>query len=374
MTQEEKWQNRYDEVMEFMELHHRNPSKHRIEEHLMLNWMKHQRKLMNRGEMKPERVGRLNALLMRAERYKRVNQWEDTKDSILIEDKLQDYQREMLDRVYYGWKSYQSIMVQMPTGTGKTHLMAAAIRDHTDGGVLVVAHRRELIAQISQTLDGFGVEHGLIVSGKDIDYSQKVQVASIQTLTRRMAHAESLTLHFSLVVVDEAHHALADTYRMLWDEWPDARFLGLTATPCRLNNAPFTDLFQTLLQSCSIQEFIDKGYLSDFEYVSAAPYSEALMQVRKLCKRGADGDYQQKELALVMDVPESIEHLYKTYKQFADGKKGIVYAIDRHHARHITDYYQAKGVSCCLIDGKELLLNYSFVLWSYYIVPFAMKV
>ena len=312
MTQEEKWQKRYDEVMGFMDSHHRNPSKHRIEEHLMLNWMKHQRKLMNRGEMKPERVGSLNALLMRAERYKRVNQWEDMKDSILIEEKLRDYQREMLDRIYRSWKNHQSIMVQMPTGTGKTHLMAAAIREHADGGVLVVAHRRELIAQISQTLDGFDVEHGLIVGGKEIDYSQKVQVASIQTLTRRLGNAESLTLHFSLIIVDEAHHALADTYRLLWDKWPKARFLGLTATPCRLNNAPFTDLFQSLLQSWSIQEFIDKGYLSDFEYVSAAPYSKALVKVRSLSKRGADGDYQQKELAMVMDVPESIEHLYKT--------------------------------------------------------------
>lgn len=234
----------------------------------------------------------------------------------------------------------------------------------------MVAHRRELIAQISQTLDGFGVEHGLIVSGQEIDYSHKVQVASIQTLSRRIADingprpkkrgrksaediiAEQTSLDFSLVIIDEAHHALADTYRMLWGKWPNARFLGLTATPCRLNNAPFTDLFQMLLQSWSIQEFIDKGWLSDFEYVSASPNSMALRQVRSLKKRGADGDYQTTELATVMDVPESIEHLYKSYKQFADGKKGIVYAIDRQHAQHIAEYYASQGVKCAVIDSK----------------------
>ena len=269
----------------------------------------------------------------------------------------------MLQDLYRAWKRNRSVMVQMPTGTGKTHLMAAVIRsltpapspkgegsDYQGGGILIVAHRRELIAQISQTLDGFGVEHGLIVSGKEIDFRQKVQVASIQTLARRNPAAAALD--FSLVIIDEAHHAIADTYRMLWEKWPNAKFLGLTATPCRLNNAPFTDLFQVLLQSYSIQEFIDKGYLSDFEYVSAAPDSEAMRKIRSLNKRGADGDYQQKELATVMDMPESIEHLYNTYRQFADGKKGIVYAINREHAQHIAEYYQKEGVKCAVIDAK----------------------
>ena len=104
--------------------------------------------------------------------------------------KLRDYQLSMLQDLYKAWKRKQSVMVQMPTGTGKTHLMAAAIRDHADGGVLVVAHRRELIGQISQTLERFGIAHGLIVSGKEVDLSQKVQVASIQTLARRLGHTD----------------------------------------------------------------------------------------------------------------------------------------------------------------------------------------
>jgi len=285
---------------------------------------------------------------------------------------LRDYQQEMLDRLHHAWQRCRSVMVQMPTGTGKTVLMAEEIRENvtigkcsnekgtTTGGVLVVAHRVELIGQISQTLEAFRIEHGLIVSGKAVDESKPVQVASIQTLSRRLGHTENrektestpLPFHFSLIIIDEAHHALAATYRMLWDQWPEARFLGLTATPCRLNGAPFTDLFDTLLQSWSIQEFIDKGWLSDFEYVSASPDSMALQLVQELKKRGADGDYQTKEMATVMDVPESIAHLFKTYKQFADGKKGIVYAIDRQHARHIADYYQEQRVRCAVIDAK----------------------
>ena len=288
---------------------------------------------------------------------------------------LRDYQQEMLERIHHAWEKHQSVMVQMPTGVGKTHLMAETIRcqltidngkltiDNANG-VLIVAHRIELIEQISRTLDRFGIEHGLIVSGKPIDKTKPVQVASIQTLARNMLSEELrikseefsnfslFTFHFSLIIIDEAHHALAKTYQMLWDQWPEARFLGFTATPCRMNHAGFTDLFQTMLASQPIQDFIDKGWLSDFDYISARPDNLMMQQVASLEKRGTDGDYQTKEMATVMDVPESIEHLYNTYKRYVDGKKGIVYAIDRAHAQHITEYYQEHGVSCCWIEAK----------------------
>ena len=294
-------------------------------------------------------------------------------------DTLRYYQQEMLDKLRRTWKRSRSVMVQMPTGTGKTHLMAEVIAHSQplpkgeEPRVLVVAHRIELIEQISRTLDQFGIEHGLIVSGMAVDGTKRVQVASIQTLTRRILqrsdmektdvslntnayslnnNGHELNTNFSLIIIDEAHHALAETYRVLWEKWPKAKFLGLTATPCRLNNAPFTDLFDVLLQSWSIQEFIDKGWLSDFEYVSASPDSKELQRVASLKKRGVDGDYQTKELATVMDCQESIAHLYKTYRQFADSKKGIVYAINREHARHIADYYAAQGVRCAVIDSK----------------------
>ena len=302
---------------------------------------------------------------------------------------LRDYQLEMLDRLHQAWEKHQSVMVQMPTGVGKTHLMAEVIHQleihnsqfKIEGGVLIVAHRIELIEQISQTLDRFGIEHGLIVSGKSLTPNPspkgegnfngegsgraRVQVASIQTLARRLERTDNLdsnrvaknnfslsTFHFSLIIIDEAHHALAKTYKMLWDRWPSARFLGLTATPCRMNHAGFTDLFSKILVSWPIQEFIDKGWLSDFDYISARPDNHMMQRIAGLEKRGADGDYQTKEMAAVMDVPESIEHLYNTYKQYVDGKKGIVYAIDREHARHITEYYQEHGVSCCWIEAK----------------------
>ncbi len=264
---------------------------------------------------------------------------------------LRDYQSEIKGRLDEVWHEHRNVMIQMPTGTGKTHLMAAVIGECMEqGDVLIVAHRMELIEQISATLHRFGIEHGLIVRNTTVtDECRHVMVASIQTLAKRL---DTMNFRPGLVVIDEAHHALAKTYGKLWDKWSDARFLGLTATPCRMNGKPFTDLFSVLLQSWSIPDFINKGWLSDFEYVSVNPESQIMRLIASLEKRGADGDYQAKEMATVMDRPDSIKHLYDSYRHFADGKKGIVYAIDRAHAAHIAEYYSEYGVSCCVIDGN----------------------
>lgn len=345
-----------------MDTYHRNPSKHRVEDHLLLNWMKHQRKLMNRGELKPDRVEKFKRLLAKSESLKRVNQREVAVEKIMKNDALRNYQQEMIERLYEAWKQYRSVMVQMPTGTGKTVLMAEVIRQFfgkghrskDNNGILIVAHRRELLDQIRRTVNYFKI---------DME-KERIVVESIQKLSRDLGHTANTdrvsttnctnytNFEPTLVIIDEAHHALAKTYRMLWERWPKAKFLGMTATPCRLNNEGFLDLFQTMIQSHTIQEFIKMGWLSDFDYVTAEPDNPILKQVAGLKKRGVDGDYQTKEMAMVMDCEESIENLYQAYRKFVNGKKGIVYAIDREHARHITEYYQRQGVNCCWIEAK----------------------
>ena len=284
---------------------------------------------------------------------------------IMKNDDLRNYQQEMIDRLEEAWKQYRSVMVQMPTGTGKTVILAEVVRKEMRNekgemrNVLIVAHRRELLEQIRRTVRSFGI---------DME-KNRIVVESIQKLSRGgpptpnpsplrggecLAGASKNGEEFepSLVIIDEAHHAQAKTYRMLWERWPRARFLGLTATPCRLGGEGFQDLFQTLIQSHTIREFIRTGWLSDFDYVTAEPDNPILRQVASLRKRGADGDYQTKEMAMVMDCEESTENLYQAYRKFAGGKRGIVYAIDRNHARHITEYYQRQGVNCCWIEAK----------------------
>lgn len=256
---------------------------------------------------------------------------------------LRDYQKAIVARVHEEWHQHRSVMVQMPTGTGKTHVLANIVSAFR-GNVLIVAHRVELIAQINDTLDRLRIRISEPEKNKT-----RIMVSSIQTISRRI---DALTFEPELVIIDEAHHALAKTYRILWDKWPEAKFLGLTATPCRMNRNGFTDLFDTLVTSWSIAEFIRKGVLSVFDYVSILPNSMEQQLIDSLQKRGADGDYQVKEMDEMLNRQPSIERLYQSVTQFAEGKKGIVYAISIDHARSIAEHYNQMGIKAIAIDSK----------------------
>mgnify|MGYP006929004120 CR=1 FL=1 len=106
----------------------------------------------------------------------------------------------------------------------------------------------------------------------------------------------------------------------------------MTATPCRLNRKGFTDLFDTLITSWSIAEFIGKGWLSSFDYVSIRANSSEQRLIDSLKKRGADGDYQVKEMNAVLNREIGIRQLYESVRRYAAGKKGIVYAVSIAHA------------------------------------------
>ena len=219
-------------------------------------------------------------------------------------DGLRDYQQEMKLRLFEEWELHRSVMVQMPTGTGKTHLLAAVVKEFLCGGgvgmrVWIVAHRRELVEQIEETVARYGMGKEPDKTGKNgktgkdsmPEESGRVRVFSIQWLSRNWKNIGEAP---GLIVIDEAHHALAETYRELWKRYPEARKLGMTATPCRLNGKGFTDLFDTLVTSWSITEFIGKGWLSAFDYVSIRADSREQQIINSLKKRGVDGDYQVK--------------------------------------------------------------------------------
>ena len=253
---------------------------------------------------------------------------------------LRDYQIDICSRVSEAFEHHRSVMVQMPTGTGKTMVLAELVKQlmMKDEGVriLIVAHRRELIEQIKATIKRMKMD------------SRNITVESIQTISRRI---DALDFIPSLVVIDEAHHALAKTYKMMWETWPDAKFLGLTATPCRLNGKGFTDLFDVLVQSWDIPTFIKEKWLSTYDFVSIKADSRTQQLISSLKKRGADGDYQVKEMNAVLNKRPSIERLYNCVMEYAHNRKGFVYAININHARSIAEYYQSQGVHAVAIDS-----------------------
>ena len=332
--------------------------------------------------------------------------------------KLFDYQEDMKERIEKALRLHRSVMAQMPTGTGKTVLLASVVesflREHSNCNVWIVAHRRELVSQIRETIQRvFSKPHPSSLTIKE-DFSNhpvnssKITPSLFTLKEGSTSHPDPLTLrgeggnrptrcseplrskvggpskvspdclsasafnvpikavsiqwlskHYDeieeepgMIVIDEAHHALAKTYKGMWDRFPKAKFLGLTATPCRLNGKGFTDLFDVLVQSWSVPEFISKGRLATYDFVSIKSDGVTQRLIDSLQKRGADGDYQNKEMDMLLNKKPSIERLYQSLEEFGKDRKGIVYAINISHAQKITKLYQENGVKAIAIDSK----------------------
>ena len=349
------------------------------------------------------------------------------------EIKLFDYQEDMKERIEKALRLHRSVMAQMPTGTGKTVLLASVVesflREHSNCNVWIVAHRRELVSQIRETIqrvfsktpsllykdfsnhpvnsskitpslftlkegstshpdpltlrgeggnrptrcseplrskvggpskvspdcagwDRLGMSGASKVSPDCLSasaFNVPIKAVSIQWLSK---HYDEIEEEPGMIVIDEAHHALAKTYKGMWDRFPKAKFLGLTATPCRLNGKGFTDLFDVLVQSWSVPEFISKGRLATYDFVSIKSDGVTQRLIDSLQKRGADGDYQNKEMDMLLNKKPSIERLYQSLEEFGKDRKGIVYAINISHAQKITKLYQENGVKAIAIDSK----------------------
>ena len=350
--------------------------------------------------------------------------------------KLFDYQEDMKERIEKALRLHRSVMAQMPTGTGKTVLLASVVesflREHSNCNVWIVAHRRELVSQIQETIERvfskitpslFTIKEGnfskthpssLTLKGGSTSHPDPltlrgeggnrptrcseplrskvggpskvspdcagwdrlgatclrpadglgatsassvnpnsdmmpIKAVSIQWLSK---HYDEIEEEPGMIVIDEAHHALAKTYKGMWERFPKAKFLGLTATPCRLNGKGFTDLFDVLVQSWSVPEFISKGRLATYDFVSIKSDGVTQRLIDSLQKRGADGDYQNKEMDMLLNKKPSIERLYRSLEEFGKERKGIVYAINISHANAIAEFYREHGIAAVAIDSK----------------------
>lgn len=275
---------------------------------------------------------------------------------------LRDYQQLAKEDIFDKWNLFDNILYQMPTGTGKTRLFTSIIRDINIWGlrhninfrILIIAHRSELIEQSSRSLDKYRIKHGVLAGTmKDKrDLTQAIQVASIQTITHPANQCLIEDLKFDFIIIDEAHHAVASSYQKLWEFCPDAKKLGVTATPWRMNNSGFAQIFDAYIPSMSIKEFIQKGWLATYQYYSIPISSELLKSIDSIREFDIEGDYKNSALAEVCDTLKIRAQLYDSYTKNALGKKGIIYSISREHSEHICSQYQSHGVSIENIDSK----------------------
>lgn len=272
---------------------------------------------------------------------------------------LRDYQSEGKAKIYQMWIQMRSIMFQMPTGTGKTKLFVSIARDLFDWGaqrkiavkILFLAHRIELLDQISENLGiKYNLAHAMIASQSREQKKYPLQIASVQTLIRRLDRWKDKD--FDVIIIDEAHHVKADSYKKILQAFPHAKVLGVTATPYRMSHESFRPEFDELITSAPISRFIRDKWLCDYEYYSIRPESRIQMDIDSISRFALDGDYLDEAAAAIMDKDEIRAGIVSTYERYAKGKKGIIYTVNKVHNYHVCSQFISKGYRAVAIDDK----------------------
>ena len=255
---------------------------------------------------------------------------------------LRPYQESVIDDTREALRRYHSVLMQGPTGMGKTAITVFMMGRAAAQGkrAYFLVHQNELLSQTSKALWRQQLEHGMIASGKARS-TLPAQVASVQTLVRRMDQYKEP----DLLIIDEAHRAAAKTYQTIIERWPNARVIGLTATPQRTDGKPLDVLFDTLVLGPTIRELMDAGYLCDYE-IYAPPIGIDVSTVKRKM-----GDFDSKELEAVVDKKSITGDAVSHYKTHARGKRCVVMCVSIKHAEHVAEQYQAAGVSSGVIEG-----------------------
>jgi superfamily II DNA or RNA helicase len=235
-----------------------------------------------------------------------------------------------------------------PTGSGKTVIAGAIIaRDVAHGRrVLFLAHRRELIRQASQKLHAAGVDHGIVQAGFPTRPGERVQVASIPTLHRRAVRSTVMDLPpADLVVVDEAHHVRAQSYRQILDAYPAAVILGLTATPCRGDGRGLGNVFDSLVECPPVAELQAAGYLVRTRVFAPTRPDLTGVKVER-------GDYVESQLAQRMDTGHLVGDIVTHWLRLAERRPTVLFATGVAHSVHLRDEFRRAGVLAEHIDAS----------------------
>ena len=246
-------------------------------------------------------------------------------------------------RVAFRQGNHAALLV-MPTGAGKTVVFTeiAQLAKANGKKVLILVHRRELVTQASAKLKKIGVKHGTISAGSKPS-QHWVQVASVQTLVRRL---NSYNWKPDLIIVDEAHHAVAGSWERCLAHYKDAKVIGVTATPSRLDGRGLGSHFSTLVSGPSVEQLTKLGFLSQHR-VFAPPVIADLSNVKTRA-----GDYANDQLSAAMDRPTITGDAIGHYRRLADGLPAIAFCCSIAHATSVCESFKAAGYRAKLVTGN----------------------
>jgi superfamily II DNA or RNA helicase len=257
---------------------------------------------------------------------------------------LRDYQESAVQAVRDSFRAgHKKTLLVSPTGSGKTVIFSyiAAGMAKNNKRILIVAHRRELLKQISGALKKVGVSHAVLSGGTPGIPIANVVVASVFTLVRRMKAMKP----FDLIIGDEAHHFTPDSsWGKVVAGFPSARVLGVTATPERLDGKGMGQMFDDMVMGPTVAELTAQGFLSH-----AVVYAPSAPDLGSVGTRM--GDYVSKQLEDAMDKPIITGSAVKHYGKHADGKKAIAFCVSVKHAKDVAEDFRNAGYAASHIDG-----------------------
>lgn len=258
---------------------------------------------------------------------------------------LRPYQTEAVVNIRQAFSQrHRSVLFVLPTGGGKTVLFSHITEQAAARGnrVCVLVHRQELLRQASASLERMGVPHGLVAANRSMDLSQAVQVASVQTLARRLHRFPRE--FFQLLVVDEAHHSNAGTWARVLEHFHRARVLGVTATPCRTDGRGLGEWYSAMVQGPSAQWLTENGYLAPAKVLAPPGF-----QVQGLRKRM--GDFDMSQAAQLLEQGQAMGDCLSHYRQHLAGQTAIAFCCSVAHAEAVAQLFQGNGVAAASIDG-----------------------
>lgn len=265
---------------------------------------------------------------------------------------LYPYQIKLKEEVYNRFSNEnnnRSILLQMPTASGKTITFCSIIDDcinisnlsHDTFDCLIVVHREELLDQVANTLTNLGHYVGKITRNRNkIDIAKPIQIAMIGSLGGAELNDDDKK-RFKLIIIDEAHHALAPTYEQLYLEYPNAKILGVTATPMRMTGEPLNDIFDELIVGPSIRELIE----SEVKYLAKPNYLVPSNPISLSGIRIDNGDYNNSELLALLNKKDIIKtNIIDSYNKYVKGKQGLVFAINKEHCIQLKEAFTNNGI------------------------------
>lgn len=262
---------------------------------------------------------------------------------------LREYQEKTIEKIRECFKlGYKALLVALPTGSGKTVIFSSLAEQTAKKNkkILILVHRIELLKQTSSKLDIFGLEHGLISPKYTPNFLLPAQIASVYTLTKRLDKIAKP----DLIIVDEAHHATAATWAKILNTFPEAKIIGLTATPCRMDEKGLGKLaggfFDVLINDYTTSYMIENGYLANYKYY-APPVLFDTESIPKIA-----GDYEKKELFKRINKPTITGDAITHYKKLGMNMPAIAFCVNVEHAQNVAADFNAAGIASASVDGN----------------------